>query len=191
MGGHLVSFESEEDIKEMNDIAKGFVSSDRRMEAMQYWTGLRYTNNDWSFSDRASTEYAKTKLPGLTNEGRKKCFLFQVATYGRNRPKLWMKSCSSNQNFICQLNCSCSDDSSSLNNSINKSTFNYLFFFFVFFEHYSVVLSHDTCYHIENFSCNLQCNSNFERCKFGNYETYECFLPSHFEDPSLIYISLK
>ena len=40
MGRHLISFESEEVIEEMNDIGKGFVSSVQRIEAMQYWTGF-------------------------------------------------------------------------------------------------------------------------------------------------------
>ena len=93
LNGHLVSFTKE---KDLTDLVLHVPN-----DATYYWTGLRYVDNVWSFSDNADTQYANSYLALLTRPNKEICYL--IKNIGRFRPGLKTQRCTAHNNFICQF----------------------------------------------------------------------------------------
>ncbi|CAB4010618.1 Hypothetical predicted protein [Paramuricea clavata] len=110
--GHLFSFKEEQDLKDVaQHVLKGVAQHVLKgaINKLYFWTGLRYVNDSWSFSDGEDTGYAISNLadlqprPGGNQSGRsRKCVrLQQNQTPLRPTPMKWM--CNTLHCFICQF----------------------------------------------------------------------------------------
>ena len=93
LDGHLVSFTKE---KDLNDLVLHILNN-----VTYYWTGLRYVDNVWSFSDSANTSYAISILAQLRSRMKANCLL--IKNIETSRPDHKTRPCTANHNFICQF----------------------------------------------------------------------------------------
>ncbi len=93
LDGHLVSFTKE---KDLNDLVLHILNN-----VTYYWTGLRYVDNVWSFSDNADTSYAISILTQLRSRMKENCLL--IKNIETSRPDHKTRPCTANHNFICQF----------------------------------------------------------------------------------------
>ena len=93
LDGHLVSFTKE---KDLNDLVLHILNN-----VTYYWTGLRYVDNVWSFSDNADRRYANSVLTQLRSGLTANCLL--IKNIGTSRPKHRTRPCTAHDNFICQF----------------------------------------------------------------------------------------
>ncbi len=94
LNGHLVSFTKE---KDLTDLVLHVPN-----DPTYYWTGLRYVDNVWSFSDNADTQYANSYL-ALPKRSNKEICMHLIKNMGRSRPDLKTQPCTADNNFICQF----------------------------------------------------------------------------------------
>ena len=98
-GGHLFSFGEKKDIRVIKDLHD---ASHLHVD-LEYWTGLKFVGDSWSFTDDTDTHYAITKfrkLEGRLSKGP--CVLLRYI--GKPRPSPEPTLCSSPHHFICQIN---------------------------------------------------------------------------------------
>ena len=71
LGGHLFSFGEEKDIKVIKDLH----DASHPHTQLEYWTGLRFIGDSWSFTDDTDTHYAKTNFRKLEGRPSRACVL--------------------------------------------------------------------------------------------------------------------
>ena len=90
-GENLASFTNQDNIENIKDVISPFGID------LHYWTGLRCTNsnNSWSFMDGADTNFAKSKIGPQCNDSDK---CVEISNNGQ----LFINVCSAEKGFICQ-----------------------------------------------------------------------------------------
>ena len=89
--GNLASFTNQDNIENIKDVIS-LIGID-----LHYWTGLRCTNsnNSWSFIDGADTNFAESKIGPQCNDSDK---CVEIGNNGQ----LSTTICSAEKRFICQ-----------------------------------------------------------------------------------------
>ena len=98
LGGHLFSFKEEKDIKVIKHLHNAI---HRHVNPEHYWTGLRFVNDLWSFTDDTNSYYAtKTFVNVNEHSSPRSCVLLKNIRNPRPTPET--RDCSSRHYFICQ-----------------------------------------------------------------------------------------
>ena len=112
LGGHLFSFGEEKDIRVIKDLH----NASHPHAQLEYWTGLRFVGDSWSFTDDTDTHYAITNFRKLEGRPSRACVLLKYI--GKSRPSPEPTLCSSSHDFICQINTN--DSTFSIRNITSK-----------------------------------------------------------------------